>query len=351
MRARIRGLMWAMVFGAAVWTGPRAADACAPAPPVDHSVSILSEDAVIVWDAANKLEHFIRRADFQTDAAGFGFIVPTPTEPELAEAKAVIFDRLAGLVRPRHVVQTEHRGFELTSTLSYFLLGARDASPGAGAGPVVVLQHVAVAGYDAVVVEASDPAALSRWLAANGYAERDSLTEWATPYVEQRWKFTAFKLAKEEGATGMATAPVRMTFSTDTPVYPYREPADLRDSDGSEPRALRVFFIGEHRYAGELADGTAWPAQTKYAAALPWASIGDLLPDGFEVRELYLTAFVDQSSPRPGTADLLFSEHDGPEVHPDPVISIQTQPIPIPIEFPLVLGGIGFWWWRRRARR
>ena len=37
------------------------------------------------------------------------------------------------------------------------------------------------------------PAELSKWLAANGYAETDTLTAWAAPYVAKGWKFSAFK--------------------------------------------------------------------------------------------------------------------------------------------------------------
>ena len=51
---------------------------------------IAEESAVIVWEGATRTEHFVRRATFATTAADFGFLVPTPSKPELAEVvKAV----------------------------------------------------------------------------------------------------------------------------------------------------------------------------------------------------------------------------------------------------------------------
>src|SRR5437016_3719837 len=60
--------------------------ACAPAPPPGVRVEIADESAIIVWDAAAKTQHFIRRASFATAAHDFGFLVPTPAQPTLAEA-------------------------------------------------------------------------------------------------------------------------------------------------------------------------------------------------------------------------------------------------------------------------
>jgi len=84
----------AVLFVLAAIGAPADARACAPAAAEGARVDIVAEEAVIVWDPVKKREHFIRRADFRTDAAGFGFLVPTPAKPELAEASNAVFDRL-----------------------------------------------------------------------------------------------------------------------------------------------------------------------------------------------------------------------------------------------------------------
>ena len=71
---------------------PEPVAACAAAPVHGgNGVQIASESALIVYDSATKTEHFLRTANFDTSSSEFGFFVPTPTRPELAEAAADIF--------------------------------------------------------------------------------------------------------------------------------------------------------------------------------------------------------------------------------------------------------------------
>src|SRR4051812_48240891 len=78
---------------------------CAPVPPRGSSVSIASESALILWDAKTKTEHFIRRGTFHTDSKDFGFLVPTPTQPEtpLVEVDDSIFNQLEDWTKPEIV--------------------------------------------------------------------------------------------------------------------------------------------------------------------------------------------------------------------------------------------------------
>ena len=59
MRTRLVVLV-AGILGSVV-IAPRA-EACAPAPPPGAFVAVAAESAIIVWDAPNKTEHFIRGA-------------------------------------------------------------------------------------------------------------------------------------------------------------------------------------------------------------------------------------------------------------------------------------------------
>src|SRR5579885_469679 len=81
------------------------APACCPAPPPGKAVVNADQTVIIVWDAAHKTEHFIRKASFKGDAADFGFLVPTPTQPELAESGNEAFPFLAKLTAPTKEVR------------------------------------------------------------------------------------------------------------------------------------------------------------------------------------------------------------------------------------------------------
>src|SRR5262245_10581471 len=176
------------------WLNPRLGQACAPAPRPGQSVRIADESAIIIWDEKTRTQHFIRRATFDTEAPDFGFLVPTPSEPALAEVSDIEFSNLEYLIRPEVIEKSEFTGVDFTPLLFGFFILSRSAGDRAQVGSEVrLLSAQRVAGYDAVDLEADNAAALSRWLDKHGYASSPSLTEWLAPYVAARWKITAFK--------------------------------------------------------------------------------------------------------------------------------------------------------------
>lgn len=322
------------------------AAACAPAPPPGVVVQIAEESALIVWDEKAKREHFIRRAQFHTTAREFGFLVPTPTQPQLAEVGDEVFDRLEQGTRPEVVYDHAIKGVEPTALcLAFFLMRGASKSEAAAVAvataPVRVLDAQRVAGYDAVVLEADDAGALAGWLKDHGYAARPELTAWLSPYVAQKWKITAFKIAGQPGATALGTAAVRMSFATERPFYPYREPTDQRENlPASAPaeRLLRVFFVGPKRVEGAIA-GTRkpWPGRTIWSDKLAATSATVTLPVDVPVGDASLTVFEDKASPRPGTDDLFFTTTASQQVvKPPPVVIDMGRKIPLPLD---LLGG------------
>jgi len=60
--------------------------ACCPAPPSGKPVVNADQTVIIIWDAATQTQHFIRKASFKSEADDFGFLVPTPSQPQLEES-------------------------------------------------------------------------------------------------------------------------------------------------------------------------------------------------------------------------------------------------------------------------
>ena len=71
---------------AAFLLGPAVASACAVAPPRDVPAVNADQAVILIWDPATRTEHFIRQASFKTEGDDVGFLVPTPTQPDLQEA-------------------------------------------------------------------------------------------------------------------------------------------------------------------------------------------------------------------------------------------------------------------------
>jgi hypothetical protein len=305
---------------------------CAVAPPRNKYVDIADETALIVWDGETKTEHFIRRANFQTDVYNFGFLVPTPTRPEINEADDKAFDDLARITAPQVVTQTRPSSSGCSAGC-----GAAAPKAMAPAGNVTVVEEKRVAGLDTAVLEADDVASLKKWLEEHDYPFAPNLEEWVGHYVKAKWTITAFKVAKPDKDTpqvGMKA--VRMSFKTDRPFFPYREPKDqgeVKHATGMN-RLLRVFLVSDKRTKGQIGDkdGT-WPGKVVWSnrvqpsdriKVLELAKLaGDAAP-----ADWWLTEFEDRSNPRPGTDDVYFTtaEDQQPVARPPHVRYVSLSP-------------------------
>jgi len=308
---------------------PEAARGCAPAPRPGELVDIAEETALIIWDDAHDTEHFVRQATFVGTATDFGFIVPTPTRPHVERADSELFAELARITEPKTEQHTE-------SSLSFGCSGASSGTAdkiGDNSLPaqVEVLEQKRIGNLEYLVLafradktKKFDDTAdeLLSWLKRNGYAARPDLVEWLKTYIENNWIVTAFKIAGQSGpehnqgasdkTVAVKSTAVRMSFKTETPFFPYREPAEQRDAQSrTVPRLLRVYFASTERAAGRVGESGTWSGQTVWANAITDHERRDLLaragvsPDTLPPK-LWLTEFEDHATPRQGTDELYF---------------------------------------------
>lgn len=350
----MRNLRLALAFLASLSAiaRPSTTHACAPAMPKDQPpLRIRGEEALIVWDEAHKEEHFVRKAIFDTSVKSFGFLVPTPTRPKLAEASPAVFDALANLTKPEVVEETR---WTVLPSLLFLSMRSKSESIAAGvpAGAVRVLEETRVAGMDATVLAATDADALGRWLGERGFEFRPALRDWLKPYVDAGYTLTAFRYERPDvagpGAIAVPIAPtaVRLSFKSERPLYPYREPSDAAAVPG---RTLSLFLVGPRRLDGALGAGAApWiSASTRFAdavAAAPLAATlaGVTLPD-----KPWVTQIVDETSLR-AREDVFFRPGDA-RVRPPPFAIYKDRELFLPLE--LILPAILLFVWRLRKRR
>jgi len=239
--------------------------ACCPAPPGGKPVLNADQTVVLVWDPATKTEHFVRRATWASAAPDFGFLVPTPTAPELEESGDAAFPMLAKITAPE--VERRSRPVDCSGCMR----SSKGVAASAQAPAVSVLQEKTVAGFHAVVLEAKSAGALVDWLKEHGYAFSPEVEAWAKPYVEGGYKITALRVANDTpGSERVAAASLRISFKTETPLFPYREPdaskavAELHPP----PRLLRLYFVSDGRYDGALV-GKRWSGEVAWAGPIP----------------------------------------------------------------------------------
>jgi len=210
---------------------------------------------------------------------------------------------------------------------------------------VKVLEEKLVAGFHAVVLEADSADALVDWLKDHGYAYSPEIEAWAKPYVAAGWKITALKVAKDEQVDEsqenkkVTAAALRLTFKTDRPIFPYREPDSKAAAEalGAKQRLLRIYFVADARYQGDLTKEVPWTGQVAWSDKL---KAGDRrkaldllkLPETTGPAEWWLTEFEDNWPYQVAPADLVFSRDSNQErVKRPPIIRYVSAAEPVEV--------------------
>ncbi|MSR80999.1 MAG: DUF2330 domain-containing protein, partial [Gemmataceae bacterium] len=253
-------------------------------------VGIGEETAILIWDAETKTEHFIRRAKFVTESKNLGFLVPTPTKPDLVDVGDAAFHELYRFTTPPPPVPPDR------STDA----GGKPPKSNRVLESVRVLEQKKVGDYDATILAADDAKSLTEWLKKNDYPSSPEIADWLTPYLKDKWILTAYKISTQAkgvpDASGFHGSTIRMSFKADKPFYPYREPKNAGESAPSN-RLLRVYFLSQEPHDATLVDARwtqAIPFAGRLTAMVEEALLRQLkLPARLHSNPLFLTEFED----------------------------------------------------------
>ena len=257
-----------------------------------EGVPVVNADQTVIlwWDKENQMEHFIRKASFRGGGDSVGFLVPTPSRPQLEESGNEAFRLLAGITAPK-------------PTGGGFPLGCSMAAPSNAMAGVRVIEEKTVAGFDAVVLAADNGRELIEWLRRRDYAFTPEAADWAQPYLTNGWHITAMKVTKNQDArekSRVSASALRISFKTDRPLFPYREPDSRGDAErlGIDHRLLRIYFIAESRYEGRFSPEQPWTGRTRYSQPLQNHNRKELLrhlslPESTGPSRVWLTEIED----------------------------------------------------------
>lgn len=298
-----RAIMLALALSLGLAGSVPVIQACCAVSRSGASVVNADQTVLMIWNPETKLQHFIRQASFKSDANDVGFLVPSPGKPELAESSNKAFETLAKITTPPPPKSFSDR---------------RANSLSAPAAEVRVIEQKRVAGYDATVLQADSAEALVEWLKKNDYSYSPEVAAWAKPYIGQQWYFTALKVAPKEKAkekvSTLESPALRISFKTDKPLFPYREPitTEANKKLDIDSRVLRIYFLADQEYAGALGPQAKWSGKTQWSNKLSDAQVKKLmaeleLPLKDAPANPWLTEFVDNWQYNVATSDLYFS--------------------------------------------
>jgi len=178
-------------------------------PPPDNWMVETDQKAVIFYNQG--LETLIVSITFKGDAEDFGWVMPTPSKPEVDKSSPELFTSLEELTQAEE------------SALPGVPLGLEDRKG------IEILEKKKVDIYDITVLQAASEEALTEWLSSNGYHFPESAGYILESYITNQWYFTCAKIrpeiitqTTEEQLRGGQATPLKLVFSSDQIVYPLK---------------------------------------------------------------------------------------------------------------------------------
>ncbi|MFO0567631.1 MAG: DUF2330 domain-containing protein [Polyangiaceae bacterium] len=276
--------------------------------PEERRPSLSLEQTLIVHDAEAGREHFIREVAFRASRQPFGFVVPTPSQPEVRKVSQEPFSKL----RSMYPFRSPLGGGEGTGQ------GFGKGLGGAPRGGVRVLEVSKVGSFTAFVLAAEDAKGLAAWLAKHGLTSSPRHEEWLALYVKAKFFFVAMRydpVANEDAEVGRTKSEtVRLSFDTPLPFYPYREPD--AGSEELEPRMIDLWLLstrahvpvstrtsgGAPKWVRPFAEGFRYEAPRRADLESALGADAKLLPTA----AIQLQRFVDQKRSRHAFGDVVF---------------------------------------------
>jgi hypothetical protein len=222
---------------AAVGTlAPPADSACCYFSAKDKDILQPAQKVFITWDPVEKVESFTVQPKFEGNAADFGMVIPTPSQPRLDEMPRDFFKTLAvyTILKQRQQPQSkflwdflDRNGFAQGKSVR-LLAEVKDAKNDLPRQPQIkVLETGVVGSLDYKIIEAGRADDLYNWLKEHKYhyAGDEATLDF---YVQKKWLFTVMKIDTKQmkrnpdgSFTGEVT-PTRFQFTSDTLIYPLK---------------------------------------------------------------------------------------------------------------------------------
>jgi hypothetical protein len=320
MSSRLRFVFGLTLVAAVLCLAPlphaRACGMFVPSLKVKAPPRMEQERTLIVWDASTRRQQFVREVRFaNTGELPFGFIVTTPSRPEVNDVKSAPFDALETSF-PHTLLDTPDEHARAPGSKGGDEGFGRGAPAGAGP-PVQVLEKKRVGDFTSFVLAATDGKALGDWLKKNQFRASEAGQRWIDRYVKLGFFFVALryegKKQKAADGEGLVSRTVRLSFDTALPYYPYHEPDDAPEQRGRE---LQVWLVTQglhqplapHVSGGEVSIHRAWSEGTRYDASPSeiasafGTELASLVPSGARVM-----TFGDWKEHRHGFGDLVLA--------------------------------------------
>jgi hypothetical protein len=262
---------------------PAWACGCGAYIPNQAGATVTDERALIAWDGDT--EDILMSFNVSGSSGKAAWVMPVPSAAEVSLGDSEVFAELGRLTAPR--VEYRDSWWPTFSWLSADEpMDTAGASPGAG---VNVLGRQRIGPFDVTRLAANDPIELAKWLADNGFPHPDGLDKNLAPYLADGWEIVAIQLVPaDNGATLTGDLqPLRLSFESDTVVYPMR-----LSRSATTPQAVDLYVLADHRMDPKSVPVPGRDPSLRYAGQLEGADVSPALAS-FVGEGAFLTRWND----------------------------------------------------------
>ncbi len=185
-----------------------------------------TQKAIIVYDQGH--EDLILQVKYEGPVDQFGWLIPVPNLPAVKQGSMKCFYELSKFTQERmegpRLVEA-HRPWHIFN-------GVMEASDGAVAPPVNVVEIETIGSYDIAVLSANDSSALKEWLDDHHFYLPLNKFDVINGYIQNHWYFVAVKINLDESASRLQSAsaelasgelnPLHINFASERCVFPLK---------------------------------------------------------------------------------------------------------------------------------
>lgn len=266
-------------IGAPAW-----ACGCGAYIPDRAGATVVDERALIAWDGST--QDILMSFGVTGSSERAAWVMPVPSAARVTLGDDAVFDDIAALTAPR----IEYRD-DWWPTFSWLTESSAGVGDGVGARPpggVSVLAAQRIGPFEVTRLAGDSSAALAAWLGDHGFPQPATLEGNLAPYVEQGWEIVAIQLAPgDTGSLTGALQPLRLTFASDTVVYPMR-----LSRAATVPQSVALSVLAEHRMDPSTVPVTGDAPTLRYAGRLDEQTAPESLAPYLE-SGAFLTSWTD----------------------------------------------------------